>query len=204
MKERRRGSALEDAILDAAWVELDTHGYAGLTMEAVAVRAGTSRPVLARRWDTRAALAVAAIRRQVSRYPVEVGDRGDVRTELLELLERASERARASVAIFTLFATAYFGETGSSPLDLRDALIKGEADALAAIHDRAVRRGEIDVQKLVPPMTTLLNDLFRHYAVMTFTPPPPELRQAWVDDVFLPLVQPAPGGLATQPKTNSP
>lgn len=204
MKERRRGSALEDAILDAAWVELDTHGYAGLTMEAVAVRAGTSRPVLARRWDTRAVLAVAAIRRQVSRYPIEVEDRGDVRTELLELLERASERARASVAIFTLFATAYFGETGSSPQDLRDALIKGEADALAAIHERAVRRGEIDMQKLVPPVTTLLNDLFRHHAIMTFAPPSPELRQAWVDDVFLPLVQPAPRGLATQPKTNSP
>src|SRR5690606_14057570 len=143
MKERRRGSALEDAILDAAWVELDTHGYAGLTMEAVAARAGTSRPVLARRWDTRASLAVAAIRRQISRHPIDVEDRGDVRAELLDLLERASERARTAVAIFTLFATAYFGETRSSPQALRAALIEGETDALSIILDRAVARGEI-------------------------------------------------------------
>jgi AcrR family transcriptional regulator len=190
MKERRRGAVLEEAILDAAYGELDAHGYAGLTMEAVAVRAGTSRPVLARRWETRADLAVAAIRRQMSRHPVDVGDMGDVRTELLELLERASERARTSVAMFTLFATAYFGETGSSPQDLRAALIDGETDALKVILDRAVARGEIDEQKLAPAVTTLLYDLFRVHAIMTFAAPPVELRQTWVDALFLPLVRP--------------
>ena len=41
-KERRRGSALEDAILDAAWAELGERGYAATTLEAVAKRAGGS------------------------------------------------------------------------------------------------------------------------------------------------------------------
>jgi AcrR family transcriptional regulator len=44
--ERRRGKALEDAVLDAAWSELADGGYASFTMEAVAARAHTSRPVL--------------------------------------------------------------------------------------------------------------------------------------------------------------
>jgi len=54
--ERRRGAALEAAILDAAWAELVAAGYAGLTMEAVAARAQTSRPVISRRWPDRAAI----------------------------------------------------------------------------------------------------------------------------------------------------
>lgn len=190
MTERRRGAVLEEAILEAAYAELDVHGYAGLTMEAVAARAGTSRPVLARRWDTRAALAVAAIRRQMSRHPIDVEDMSSVRSELLELLERASERARTAVAMFTLFAATYFGETGSSPQDLRAALIEGEADALKTVLDRGVARGEIDAQKLVPPVATLPYDLFRLHAIMTFAAPPVELRRMWVDAVFLPLVRP--------------
>lgn len=189
MSERRRGPALEQAILEAALTEFEERGYAGLTLEAVAARAGTSRPVLARRWPTRAALAIAAIRLQMSRHPLEVEDRGNLRVELLERIEHASGRARATAAIFTLFATEYFGETNSSPQDLRDALTLGEADTLTDILDRAVARGEIDAGKLVPPVPTLLNDLFRSHVIMTFSPPPSELCEAWVDRIFLPLVR---------------
>lgn len=39
---RRRGEALEAALLDAAWDELQTVGYAALRIEAVADRAGTT------------------------------------------------------------------------------------------------------------------------------------------------------------------
>ena len=53
---RRRGTKLEDALLDAAWEELQEVGYTRLTMEAVAARAGTSKPVLYRRWPNRARL----------------------------------------------------------------------------------------------------------------------------------------------------
>lgn len=60
---RRRGEALEAALLDAAWAELQSSGYAGLTMEAVADRAGTSRAVLYRRLRSRPELVVAAMRR---------------------------------------------------------------------------------------------------------------------------------------------
>ncbi len=44
--ERRRGKALEDAVLDAGWSALLDGGYAGFTVEVVAARARTSRPVL--------------------------------------------------------------------------------------------------------------------------------------------------------------
>lgn len=44
MPERRRGAALEKALLDAAWEELTDTGYARFTMDAVVKRAGTSPP----------------------------------------------------------------------------------------------------------------------------------------------------------------
>jgi len=62
-RTRRRGAALEAALLDAAWDELQVTGYQAMTMEAVADRAGTSRAVLYRRWPKRAELVVATLRR---------------------------------------------------------------------------------------------------------------------------------------------
>ena len=189
MRERRRGTDLEAALLESAWAELAERRYAGLTMEAVAARAGTSRPVLARRWNGKAELAVAAIRQQMAKYPLEVPDRGEVRTELLEFLERLSERAAGIAAAFTLFSSDYFQENSSTPQELRSALRAGDTDPLKVILNRAVARGQVDRQKLIPPVAALLNDLFRHHAVMTFSPPPRALRTAWVDSIFLPLVR---------------
>jgi AcrR family transcriptional regulator len=189
MKERRRGSDLEDALLEATWAELTERGYAGLTMEGVAARAGTSRPVLARRWDGKAKLAIAAIRQRMAKYPLDVADRGDVRTELLEFLEHLSNRAAGIAAAFTLFSSDYFQENSSTPQELRAALRSGDTNPLTAIFDRAVARGEIDREKLIPPIAALLHDLFRHHAIMTFSAPSPALRTAWVDSIFLPLVR---------------
>ncbi len=189
MGERRRGADLERAILDAAWSELSARGYSGLTMEAVAERAGTSRPVLARRWDGKAPLAVAAIRQEIAKYPMNVPDRGDLRSELLEFLERASKRAIGIAAVFTLFSGEYFTEAASAPNDLRAALIQGNGSALSIILDRAVQRGDIAREKLVSPVDNLLGALFREHVVMNFSAPPPDLRMAWVDRVFLPLVR---------------
>jgi len=62
-RRRRYGAALEEALLDAAWDELGEIGYAGFTVDAVARRAGTSRPVLYRRWPSRARLVLAASER---------------------------------------------------------------------------------------------------------------------------------------------
>jgi AcrR family transcriptional regulator len=189
MAERRRGAELEEAILEAAWIELAVRGYSGLTMETVAERAGTSRPVLARRWNGKPSLAVAAIQRQMAKYPLEVPDRGDLREELLEFLERASDRASGIAAAFTLFSSEYFTDSSTVPKDLLAALIRGKIQPFSTILERAVQRGEINPDRLVPPVSSLLSDLFRYHVIINFSPPPPALRKAWVDTVFLPLVR---------------
>src|SRR5580658_5732141 len=79
---RRRGEALEAALLDAAWDELQLAGYQALTMEAVADRAGTSRAVLYRRWPKKAELVVAALRRHRPILSGDVPDTGSLRGDV--------------------------------------------------------------------------------------------------------------------------
>lgn len=189
MNERRRGAELERAILEAAWLELLEQGFNGLTMEGVALRAGTSRPVLARRWSTKVELSVAAIRQQMEKYPLTVPDRGDLRTELLEFLDRASKRSTGTAIAFSLITSEYFAESATTPDELRATLTEKEPIVLPAILERGIERGEIDRRRLTPVVASLPGDLFRHYVIMNFAAPSAALRREWVDDIFLPLVR---------------
>jgi AcrR family transcriptional regulator len=185
---RRRGSALEDAILETAWAELIEHGYVNFTMEAVAKRAGTSRPVLSRRWPTRADLAVAAIGHYIQKNPVTVPDLGSVRDELAMLLQKFSERG-ASTMIKVLFSMRdYFVETNSSLADLRSRL-EGRR-TIEEMLQRGVRRGEIDPGKLTKRIASLPLDLVRHEVFMTHKPVSKAVIAEILDTIFLPLVVP--------------
>jgi AcrR family transcriptional regulator len=58
---RRRGAALEDAILSAAYAELSTVGYQAFSVEGVAARARTGKASIYRRWPTKQELVLDAL-----------------------------------------------------------------------------------------------------------------------------------------------
>jgi AcrR family transcriptional regulator len=184
-KGRRRGDALETAILDAAWEELLETGYSSFTVEAVAKRAGTSRPVLARRWPSRADLAVAALAHYNSTHRVEVPDLGNVRAELIFVLQKLSERGSSTVIKVVLTMNDYFAETNSSIADLRARLV-GE-NKFEQVLRRGVARGELDQSRLTSRISSLPLDLLRHEVIMTRKPVSKELIVEIVDTIFLPL-----------------
>jgi AcrR family transcriptional regulator len=189
--ERRRGKALEDAVLDAAWSELLGGGYARFTMEAVAARARTSRPVLYRRWPNRADLAIAAIRHIVQRHPVNAPDTGNVRNDLIALLQQFSKN-RAAFVVLSFQMSEYFLETNTSLADLRKSVLQGGHNQLDIVLARGVDHGEIDPGKLTPRIRSLLPDLLRHEFLLTSKPVPNAVIAEFVDDIFLPLVRPKP------------
>src|SRR5262249_54776962 len=86
---RRRGAKLEQAILRAAADELTESGYAGMTMDRVARRAGTNKNTIYRRWPSRAALGIAAYR-QLAVATMQLPDTGELRGDALELLRSAN------------------------------------------------------------------------------------------------------------------
>ncbi|UFZ05061.1 TetR/AcrR family transcriptional regulator [Bradyrhizobium ontarionense] len=184
-KGRRRGDALETAILDAAWAELLEAGYSSFTVEAVAKRARTSRPVLARRWPGRADLAVAALAHYNRTHPVEMPDLGNVRDELILILQKLSERGASTVMKVVLTMNDYFAETNSSIADLRARLV-GE-NKFEQVLRRGVARGELDQGRLTSRISSLPLDLLRHELIMTRMPVSKELIVEIVDTIFLPL-----------------
>jgi len=189
---RRRGARLEDAILDAAWAELVERGYPGLTLEGVAKRAGTSRPVLHRRWPSRTALATAALGRHIAQNPIVVPDLGSARDEICLLLRRMSDRARPDMIRLVFDMQRDLADKHSNLADMRAQLRAQivDSDVMQTILGRAIDRGEITAARLTPRIVSLPTDLARHEILMTFEPLSDQAIKEIVDEVFLPLVRP--------------
>jgi len=189
--ERRRGSRLDDAILDAAWAELVERGYPGLTLEGIAKRAGTSRPVLHRRWPSRTALATAALGRHIAQNPIVVPDLGGVRDEICLLLRRMSDRARPDLIRLVFDMQKDLADQHSNLAEMRAQLRAQivDSDVMQTILGRAIDRGEIAAACLTPRIVSLPTDLARHEVLMTFQPLSDEAIKEIVDEVFLPLVR---------------
>lgn len=185
---RRRGTELEDALLDATWRELRESGYAALTIDAVAQRAGTSRPVIYRRWADKVELVRAAVEHALRREARVAPDTGTLRGDLLELMRFANVGRVPAAAALVYHLGSYFQETSTSPAALRLAVLGDRPSELDKIVDRAVARGEIDAARLTPRLRTLAFDLFRHEALMTLTTVPDEVIVEIVDEIYLPLV----------------
>ncbi|MFD0264122.1 TetR/AcrR family transcriptional regulator [Kitasatospora indigofera] len=190
MPERRRGAALEKALLDAAWEELAETGYARFTMEAVARRAGTSPSVLYRRWSDRDDLVRAATVHVLREYRLDTPDTGSLRGDVLTLMREINATRVQFITVMGAHLAGYYRETGTSPGDLRDPLVTGRAKALDVLFDRAVERGEIKPEPLTERVRSLPFDLLRHEILMTFAPVPDHVLEEIVDTVFLPLVLP--------------
>jgi len=187
---RRRGDELENALLDAAWQELSEGGYATFTIDAVADRAHTSRPVLYRRWPTRDDLVLAAIRHGLRPIPVASIDTGSLRGDLLQIMRSANETRSDIAALISVHLGSYYQATGLAPADLRVQLLEGRPSSVEAIMQRGIDRGEIDPARLTPRVASLPFDLMRHELIMTLKPIPESVMLEIVDDIFLPMVRP--------------
>jgi AcrR family transcriptional regulator len=186
---RRRGEALESALLEAAWEELAEAGYANLTMEGVAARARTSKPVLYRRWPTRAQLVIAAVRAHLPEVtPASIRDTGSLRGDLVAALTVASRWHNGPVrqALQGVLSDLYRDPQLSALLS--PDIFGNAAKVMPVILQRASERGEVDLDRITPRVAMLPFDLFRHEVLTSFAPVTAAAVTEIIDDVFLPLV----------------
>lgn len=182
---RRRGAALEEAILDAAWAELAGAGYANFSFEAVARRAGTSKPVLYRRWPSRARLASAAIGRHLRENPLTAPDLGNVRDELRLLLRAFADRSPPRLLGLLFEMSADMAAEQASFLDP-----DFQTNPLRDIIARAITRGEIDPARLSARVLRVPLSLVVLEIIVTVRNITDAAIAEIVDEVFLPLVAP--------------
>jgi AcrR family transcriptional regulator len=139
---RPRSGHVDDAILAAARAELAAHGYARMTVDAVAARAGVSKPTIYLRHATKADLATAAIasmRMQPRPTPT-----ADVRADLiahLRLLREGLARPNGMTMLGTVLAEE--NDTPELLALFRERLVKPRRQELRAVLEAARDRGEL-------------------------------------------------------------
>lgn len=181
---RRRGATLEKAILDAAWDELAERGWGRFSIEGVAVRAGTAKTVLYRRWDNRVQLAQQVLQQRASRmYMSDSAAGAGLREELLRFVRDMSELLRGP------FGEAVRGVISEGDPSTQSSLFAGAVvvTRVDEIIGRARARGDLPGDP--DPLTANLG----HAIVMseflhTASPPPDEGLVALVDTVWLPAL----------------
>lgn len=180
---RRHGAVLEHAIAAAVMAELDDRGYSGVTYEGVAARAGTSKPVLYRRWSTRAEMVLAAVMTSGTEV-VTTPDHGDLAEDLKTLLHAMRENFGAGRA--TMLGLL-------AELDERSATSIGELISQWGTHlvepavDNARARGELGASDIPAAVLALPFDLGR-YELAVRGDLPQQRIDVIVDTLVVPLL----------------
>ena len=188
-RTRRRGATLEQAILRAAADVLTESGYAGLTMDRVAKRAGTNKNAIYRRWPSRAALGLAAYRR-LTVDGLELPDTGELRGDVLALLRGANRHWSSPTGAILRGLLADAGDDPELLARLREQAIDGGSGIWLTVLGRAVARGEAAPEALHPRVATVPVALLRNeFVTRGVTTVPDSVLVEIVDEVYLPLVR---------------
>jgi len=138
---RPRSEPLHRAILDATAHLLGEGGYAGLTIEKVAERAGVARQTIYRRWSTKLAVVVDLLGQVSESAPLP--DTGSVGSDLRALYRRYSKAIMTSGGpiIPGLVAESLYNEELARIV--RSYIMTRRVAAIAIIQ-RGIERGEVD------------------------------------------------------------
>ncbi len=139
---RPRDGTIDEAAFAAVLALLDEGGYAGLSLEGVARRAGVSRPSLYRRWPSKAALVVDALASVAGTDPAP--DTGCLEGDLLAVQQDMA--ALYDTAFARRVVPALLGDLASQPelaQCFRATYVLPRRSSVHRALSRAQRRGEI-------------------------------------------------------------
>lgn len=144
------------SILAAATELLEESGYAGFTIEAVARRAGASKPTIYRWWKGKAAL-IMELYEQERETALTIPDRGSLERELtlrMRNLWRLWQRTPLGHALRSIIAEAQADPVALS--QLREDFLPKRRAWTYTLFDRAVARGELPAHADIESATTLI------------------------------------------------
>jgi AcrR family transcriptional regulator len=189
VRRRRRGAALEAAIRTAVLELVVERGAPKVTMEAVAARVGTSKPVLYRRWPDRAALLRDTLV-PLAMEAIPHTDTGSYRGDMLAVLDGWRQFFATPAGAV---APAIVGAIPQDP-ELAEAFRTGvigwRKDAMGEILARAMARGEVRVDLPLEVARELGQAILWHRFLVTGDAITDELVLHIVDDILIPYVAP--------------
>ena len=138
---RPRDRHIDEAVIAAALAIQEEKGYSGVSLEAVARRAGTSRPAIYRRWPGRAPLVLAAVADRL-----DVPTPPDTGCTLCDMGESFNVFLAAYRTIRPEVLSALYAECAPDP-DLRRrylaTVVEPARHAVGRTLDRATARGDL-------------------------------------------------------------
>lgn len=190
---RRRGSALEAAIFEAALEALGTLGRANLTMEAVAGRAQTGKATLYRRWTSLDELLRDALAHALP-DPDAVPLHDNVRDDLVGLLMCYASVVEASHGTaFQALKEKTAGESGRPGL-LHDVvhqrIVTPVKIRLADALRRGVERGEVRADILVEKLAQMGPAMIMYECLTGSEEISEKYVISLVDEVLMPALRP--------------
>lgn len=180
---RRHGAELESAIAAAVMAELADRGYSGVTYDGVAVRAKTSKPVLYRRWASKAEMVLAAVMASSTRV-VTTPKCGDLAQDLKALLHSMRENFGAGRA--TMLGLLAELDEGSAD-SVRELLSTWGAHLVEPVVASARDRGELGTSDIPQAVLVLPFDLGRYELAIRGVLPEERIADI-VDTVVMPLL----------------
>ena len=136
-----RSARVVSEVLSATLEVFAEHGYAGVSVEAVAARAGVNKTTIYRRWPTKAELLGAALFSLRDEEP-EAPNTGSLREDLLTVLRRLV--ARMETPRYRAISQAFL--LGNTDPDVQGLLrrMREERPAIPnVIFERAIKRREL-------------------------------------------------------------
>ena len=191
---RRRGAALEDAILEAAYDELSEVGYLALSVEAVAARARTGKASIYRRWPTKQELvldAMCAGLPTAQQCGVDAMPLGDQTTaEALHEIASAIARILDSPAGDAMRAVKC--EAAADPELAKlidDRFQEPRRQAILALLQRGVERGEVRPEAVCRLIADVIPAVLTHRLILQREPVTEADLTEIMDKVIIPLVE---------------
>ena len=183
---RRRGDALERAIYDAVFHQLQTVGYSRLTMEGVAGCAQTGKAALYRRWAGKDDLVVDAIDHALPSL-ADLPDHGDVREDLLRRMA-AMVNSPTGCALQCLLAQADRDHQFS--VLLHERVLAPRKGSFLAVLRRAADRGQVRPEAASQLVAEVGLAMVVQRFLVDGPPVPDDYVVSVLDEVVMPLLRP--------------
>jgi AcrR family transcriptional regulator len=139
---RPRSVEVDAAILDAALEEYGEHGYEGMSVDAVAARAGVSKATIYRRFDSKLELVTAAMY-QTAEKRKPTPDTGSLLGDLRALLGQLAEMVGDQTLGCNIRMMVADGMRNAELAGVHEEFVQFRRRGTKVVLDRAITRGEL-------------------------------------------------------------
>jgi AcrR family transcriptional regulator len=168
---RPRSAEAHQRILDATLELLGEQGYAEMSVEAVAARAGVGKATIYRRWSSKedlVAAAIATLRPELP--PIDTGNiRDDLRTVAREILRFKKAQAKSFSFDLSWLTPRLSMETAKHP-ELHEAyqreVVRPHRQVVTDLIERAIAHGELRSDVDPELLTDMLGGTFMYRAAL--------------------------------------